>query len=313
MACEGSEILIESPSAMAGIHIAEALQIPYFRAFSMPWTRTRAYPHAFAVPSQKMGGYFNALTYTLIDTVLWTGIRTQVNRWRGSTLGLPPTSPDKIQFDKRPFMYSFSPSLVPQPLDFNHWIKVVGYWFLDEGDKYQPPDDLGRFIKKARDDQKKLVYVGFGSMVIESRAKMTQAVIEGVKKADVRCIWSKGWSERLETDEVGPAETETSDSIFYINSAPHDWLFKQIDAAVHHGGAGTVGESLRAGLPTVVKPFFGDQYFFGQRVEDLGVGKCLRQFNGSTLAAALWEVTHDERTITKASRLGARIRAVSQV
>lgn len=52
-------MLIESPSAMGGIHIAEALQIPYFRAFTMPWTRTRAYPHAFAVPERKMGGSYN--------------------------------------------------------------------------------------------------------------------------------------------------------------------------------------------------------------------------------------------------------------
>lgn len=38
-----------------------------------------------------------------------------------------------------------------------------------------------------------------------------------------------------------------------------DWLFGQIDAAVHHGGAGTTGASLRAGLPTIIKPWFGDQ------------------------------------------------------
>ena len=58
-ACQGTDILIESPSAMAGIHIAEALKIPYYRAFTMTWTSTRAYPHAFAVPEHKMGGGYN--------------------------------------------------------------------------------------------------------------------------------------------------------------------------------------------------------------------------------------------------------------
>ena len=58
-ACQGTDVLIESPSAMAGIHIAEALGIPYYRAFTMTWTRTRAYPHAFAVPDHKMGGGYN--------------------------------------------------------------------------------------------------------------------------------------------------------------------------------------------------------------------------------------------------------------
>ena len=40
-ACQGTDVLIESPSAMGGLHIAEALRIPYFRAFTMTWTRTR--------------------------------------------------------------------------------------------------------------------------------------------------------------------------------------------------------------------------------------------------------------------------------
>ena len=53
-ACQGTDVLIESPSAMGGLHIAEALGIPYYRAFTMTWTRTRAYPHAFAVPEHKV-------------------------------------------------------------------------------------------------------------------------------------------------------------------------------------------------------------------------------------------------------------------
>jgi len=53
-ACQGTDLLIESPSAMGGIHIADALEIPYFRAFTMTWTRTRAYPHAFGVPERKV-------------------------------------------------------------------------------------------------------------------------------------------------------------------------------------------------------------------------------------------------------------------
>lgn len=35
-----------------------------------------------------------------------------------------------------------------------------------------------------------------------------------------------------------------------------------VDAALHHGGAGTVGASLRAGIPTLIKPWFGDQFFW---------------------------------------------------
>ena len=324
-ACQGSDLLIESPSAMAGIHIAEALGIPYFRAFTMPWTRTRAYPHAFIMPGQKMGGAYNYVTYVMFENVFWKTTAHQINRWRNAMLGLPNTSLEKLQTNKVPFLYNFSPFVVPPPLDYSDWIRVTGYWFLDEGgEQWQPPRELTEFIERARRDGKKVVYVGFGSIIVPDPAKLTQDVIDGVLKADVRCILSKGWSDRSRSKKAleaaaaagfdGPAEKAEEpvlpDEIFAIQSAPHDWLFRQVDAAAHHGGSGTTGASLRAGIPTIIRPFFGDQFFFGTRVEDLGVGICLKKWGANSFARALWEATHSERMIVKARVLGEQIRKV---
>jgi len=311
-ACQGADVLIESPSAMAGIHIAEALMIPYFRAFTMPWTRTRSYPHAFAVPNHKMGGTYNYTTYVVIENLFWGATASQVNRWRKHKLGLKKTDFAQMQQNKVPFMYNFSPHVVIPPLDYSDWIHITGYWFLDEGKSYTPPVELANFIKKARDDGKKLVYVGFGSIVVDDPTALTQTVIEAVQKADVRCILSKGWSDRLtKAAEAAKPEVPLPPDIWQIKAAPHDWLFQQIDAAVHHGGAGTTGASLRAGIPTLIKPFFGDQHFAAMRVEDLGVGIVLRRLNKSIFAKALWEATHSERMIARARDLGALIRSVS--
>ncbi|EXJ85119.1 sterol 3beta-glucosyltransferase [Capronia epimyces CBS 606.96] len=307
-ACQDSDLLIESPSAMAGIHIAEALGIPYFRAFTMPWTRTRAYPHAFAVPEHKIGGAYNYYSYVMFDNVFWKAIAGQVNRWRKKELALRSTNLDKMQPNKVPFLYNFSPHVVVPPLDYSDWVRVTGYWFLDEAHDWQPPEELTAFIKKARDDQKKLVYIGFGSIVVSDPAALTKTVVDSVMKADVRCILSKGWSDRLGDPAAIKTEVPLPMEILQIKSAPHDWLFRQMDAAVHHGGAGTTGASLRAGVPTVIKPFFGDQFFFGSRVEDLGVGICLKKVNVSLFSRALWEATHSERMIVKARLLGEQIR-----
>ena len=310
-ACQDTDILIESPSAMAGIHIAEALGIPYFRAFAMPWTRTRAYPHAFAVPEHKMGGAYNYITYVMFDNIFWKATAGQINRWRKKELGLRSTSLDKLQPNKVPFLYNFSPFVVVPPLDFSDWIRVTGYWFLDEASDWSPPPALIEFIARARADEKKLVYIGFGSIVVSDPAALTKTVVASVLKADVRCILSKGWSDRLGNQDATVPEVPFPPEIHQITSAPHDWLFKQIDAAVHHGGAGTTGASLRAGLPTIIKPFFGDQFFFGSRIEDLGVGICMKKVNVSVFSRALWEATHSQRMITKAQILGEQIRKVS--
>lgn len=309
-ACQDTDILIESPSTMAGIHIAEALAIPYFRAFTMPWTRTKTYPHAFAVPERKLGGNYNLMTYLMVDNVFWKASAGQINRWRKEQLGLRSTSLNQMQPNTVPFLYNFSPHVVPPPLDYRDWIHITGYWFLDEGSAWTPPRPLTDFIARARADEKKIVYIGFGSITVPDSAALTKTIVGAVHKADVRCILSKGWSDRLDKKGSTEPEVPLPPEIHQIQSAPHDWLFRQIDAAMHHGGAGTTGASLRAGIPTIVRPFFGDQFFYGTRVEDLGVGIYVRKTNATVLGRALWEATKSERMITKAKILGEQIRKV---
>lgn len=304
-ACQGTEILIESPSAMAGIHIAEALGIPYLRAFTMPWTRTRAYPHAFIVPDEKKGGSYNYLTHVLFENVFWKGTSGQINKWRQETLKLPKTNLGLLQQTKTPFMYNVSPTVLPPPVDFTDWVKVTGYWFLDEAISYDAPKPLVDFIAKAKRDEKKLVYIGFGSIVVSKPKELTKAVVDAVLDAGVRCILNKGWSERLGGEQQ--VEVPLPEEIYNSGAVPHDWLLPQMDATVHHGGSGTTGATLRAGLPTIIKPFFGDQFFYASRVEDIGAGIALKKLNAKSLSRALKEATTDQRIISKARSIGERI------
>ncbi|KAF8269299.1 hypothetical protein EI94DRAFT_1771268 [Lactarius quietus] len=305
--------------AMAGYHIAEALRIPYFRAFTMTWSRTRAYPHAFAVPEHKMGGSYNYMTYVMFDQVFWRGTSGQINRWRRNTLGLPSTSLDKMEPHKIPFLYNFSPTVVPTPLDWPEWIRITGYWFLDDADvgskKWEPPADLNRFIDNARKLKKKLVYIGFGSIVVSDPKVMTRTVINAVVQSGVHAILSKGWSDRLSKNTADATEPEEPlpPQIYPVSSVPHDWLFKQIDAACHHGGAGTTGASLRAGIPTIIRPFFGDQFFWADRVEALGVGSSVRKLTVENLSEALIAATTDQRQIARAKLVGEQIRSENGV
>ncbi|KAF8912929.1 UDP-glucose:sterol glycosyltransferase [Gymnopilus junonius] len=321
VACQGTDVLIESPSAMGGYHIAEALAIPYFRAFTMTWTRTRAYPHAFAVPERKMGGSYNYMSYVMFDQVFWRAQAGQINRWRRNQLHLGPTSLDKMEPHKIPFLYNFSPQVVPPPLDWPEWIRVTGYWFLDDADvsakKWTPPPSLVQFIDNARKAGRKLVYIGFGSIVVSDPKAMTQCVIEAVLRSGVHAILSKGWSDRLQTKAAEAAEPEVEvplpPEIYPISSIPHDWLFRRIDAACHHGGAGTTGASLRAGIPTIIRPFFGDQFFWADRVEALGVGTGVRKLTAASLSEALVIATSDAKQIARAQMIGERIRAVLMI
>ena len=88
-----------------------------------------------------------------------------------------------------------------------------------------------------------------------------------MKKAGVRAVISKGWSGRR--PDVEQKVIEFPESIFSLDSVPHDWLFPRMSAVVHHGGAGTTAAGVRAGIPTCINPYFGDQFFWGARVDDV--------------------------------------------
>jgi UDP:flavonoid glycosyltransferase YjiC (YdhE family) len=97
-----------------------------------------------------------------------------------------------------------------------------------------------------------------------------------------------------------------------VDSVPFSWLYPRLAAVVHHGGAGTTAAGLRAGVPSVVIPFFGDQPFWGQRVAELGVGPPpipLRKLTVDHLSQAIQTVVNDQSMRQRAADLGAKIQA----
>ncbi|KAK0221931.1 glycosyltransferase family 1 protein [Armillaria fumosa] len=306
--CQGADVLLESPSAMAGVHIAEALNIPYFRTFTMPWTKTAEFPHAFLSPPVEYST-FNSASYVLFSNVMWTATSRQINKWRRHTLKLGNTDMGHLAQSKIPFIYNFSTAVVPKPLDWSDTICVSGYWFLDNPDlNWEPPADLLTWMDKARADGKPIVYIGFGSITVPHPNRVTTRIIKAVLKSDVRAIISKGWSARMSHGDDSP-EPEIPPECYQLDKIPHDWLFPKIDAAMHHGGAGTTGASLRAGIPTLIKPWFGDQFFWASRVQKLGAGLRVPSLRVNDLAEALTKATTSRIMKEKAAGVGEKIRS----
>jgi sterol 3beta-glucosyltransferase len=111
--------------------------------------------------------------------------------------------------------------------------------------KWEPPADLVKFIDRAHAEGKKVVYIGFGSIVVSDPDAMTRCVVESIIQSGVYAVLSKGWSDRFSTKEKEVPNPSFPPQIYPITSIPHDWLFSRVDAACHHGGAGTTGASLR--------------------------------------------------------------------
>jgi sterol 3beta-glucosyltransferase len=89
-----------------------------------------------------------------------------------------------------------------------------------------------------------------------------------------------------------------------------------MSAIVHHGGAGTTAAALRAGVPAIVVPFHGDQFYWAKLVSDLGTGPqgiARTRLTAERLATAINRAVNDSSIATRAADLGVRIRAENGV
>ncbi|KAG8648352.1 hypothetical protein MANES_09G183500v8 [Manihot esculenta] len=253
--------IIANPPAYGHTHVAEALKVPIHIFFTMPWTPTSEFPHPLSRVKQPVA---YKLSYQIVDSMIWLGIRNIINEFRKKKLKLRPvtylsgyysSSPDL------PYGYIWSPHLVPKPKDWGPKIDVVGFCFLDLASNYEPPNSLVEWLEGGDPP----IYVGFGSLPLQEPEKMTQIIVTALEETGQRGIINKGWGG------LGNL-AEPKEFVYLLDNCPHDWLFSRCKAVVHHGGAGTTAAGLKVGCPTTIVPFFGDQPFWGEQVHARGLG-----------------------------------------
>ncbi|CAD6261399.1 unnamed protein product [Miscanthus lutarioriparius] len=255
------DAIIANPPAYGHTHVAEALKVPIHIFFTMPWTPTSEFPHPLSRVKQPAG---YRLSYQIVDSMIWLGIRDMINEFRKKKLKLRPVtylSGSQGSGNDIPHGYIWSPHLVPKPKDWGPKIDVVGFCFLDLASNYVPPEPLVKWLEAGD----KPIYVGFGSLPVQDPQKMTEIIVKALEITGQRGIINKGWGG------LGTLE-EPKDFVYLLDNCPHDWLFLQCKAVVHHGGAGTTAAGLKAACPTTIVPFFGDQPFWGDRVHARGLG-----------------------------------------
>ncbi len=132
--------------------------------------------------------------------------------------------------------------------------------------------------------------------------------VEAIRQAGVQAI-VQGW-------ETGLAQLRLPPTVYAAGSLPHSWLLPRCAGVVHHGGFGTTSAGVRAGIPALVIPHLVDQFYWGQRVYELGAGPPpLRRtrLEPQGLAAAQEQLLLDTQMRAAASTLGEQIRAENGV
>jgi len=245
-------IIVSALASFVGLSAAECLGIRAIGAGSIPITPTAAFASPF-LPPALVPKWLNMASHRFINGAIWSLLRGKTNAARASVCRLPPR---RRVFSDHPMIWGVSPRLVPRPDDYRANTFICGQWIVPAPD-WSPPRDLTEFLAAGE----RPIYVGFGSMAGLMQQPLLDELIAGT--GGRRALFYPGWS-KVQAEEL-PA------NFFLVRDTPHGWLFPQTSLVVHHGGAGTTHSAARAGVPSIVVPFAGDQPFWADRLRRLGV------------------------------------------
>ena len=190
---------------------------------------------------------------------LSTSVGAALTREARRRLGLPRLRTRAVSrdADRHPTLVAASPVLVPPAPDWPKRVHQSGYP-APSVRSVTPDPELAEFLGRPG-----AVYVGFGSFTSFATADDVDELAE-VARSTGRPVVTLAPSH-VPAGLVAPG-------LFAARGVPFEWLFSQVEATVHHGGAGTTHEALRSGVPSVVTPIGTDQPYHAGRVHALGLG-----------------------------------------
>lgn len=308
--CRGADVIVAGILAEDGAAcLGEAMGVPVVALHTAPMRASSAQP-GMMVTTKALPGPLNTLTGKMFERVWWRGYRSDIGALR-SQLGLAPTrrtTPARMASAGALELQAYSPTLVPGIHGRVPRRPVVGFLVPDEAMRVSLGEEgIDAELDAWLDAGEPPIYLGFGSMPITDPAATLAMVRQVAADLGRRALVSAGWG-RLAA--LGAEAPHSDDLRCESGNLDHVRLLPRCAAAVHHGGAGTIAASTRAGVPTVVCSLFADQPFFGSRIERLGVGAHVpfAQLDGAGLEAALRRALQPG-AVEAARRLGEQLRA----
>jgi UDP:flavonoid glycosyltransferase YjiC (YdhE family) len=257
-AMKADAILFSGIASYVGLAAAEHLSLPAIGLGLWPISPTRDFPSPL-LPPMRLPGWLNRLSHQIVNAVSWRMFRKAIQRAQ-YTVSIPDAPPPRQQAQQAwrdyPILYGVSKHLVPRPEDWSSLWQICGAWSAPSG-VWKPTPALANFLK----DGSPPIYVGFGSMAGFDQRTLLTTLIEAIDGQ--RALFFPGWS--------GITAMDLPRNMCLIGAVPHDHLFPLTKVVIHHGGAGTSHTAARAGVPSVVIPFAGDQFFWADRLARAGV------------------------------------------
>jgi UDP:flavonoid glycosyltransferase YjiC (YdhE family) len=308
-ASEGAAAIVAHSIAFAAKLAAERLELPLFDGVVSPLflMSARDPPRGARSPFIAAPRSAPALAYNrcvLSALIHLAALRARPIARLRAELGLPPRRGRALLtggFYAKATLALVSPLLAsPQP-DHPPNTLVAGHTFHDRflGGAEALPAELEAFLAEGPPP----IVVSLGSFVLGGKADFHRAAASAALALGRRAVLLVAEEERDGLSAGLPS------GAFVAGHVPHSLLLPRACAVLHHGGAGSSGQALRAGKPQLVLPVLGDQPDNAARLARLGVARVLplKLASRARLEAELRALIGDAALAERAREVGARV------
>lgn len=195
----------------------------------------------------------------------------------------------------------YSPLLGPLPPDAPPNTTIAGFTFYDSeaGGPVGLPRALEDFLAA---DSAPLVF-SLGSVGVHAAGDFYETAAATARRLGMRAVLLVGSEAEARLARL------SSHDLFVAGYAPHSLIFPRAAAVIHHGGIGTVAQTLRAGRLHLVCPMLGDQADNAERLVTLGVARRLdhKRVTVDRAAEALGSLLADKRAAGRAADLANQV------
>jgi len=204
---------------------------------------------------------WNRMLWKITDRVLcWN-----INRVVGDTLNRHLLArPESFVLEPADrVLVTVSPGLFAPEQLWSDRFEFVGYL------RWQSPENsLIDAELQAFCGDEKVPILNFGSVTFDESRKVMGRFMRS---------WPKGKKIIIQSGWAGLTIERPRPEMKCIGEISHDQLFKYASMVIHHGGAGTTASVLHAGVPNIIIPHIGDQWFFAKEVRGLGCGLAVKR------------------------------------
>jgi UDP:flavonoid glycosyltransferase YjiC (YdhE family) len=306
-ACKGADALIATTIQMAAEMVHEKSGIPWITVSLSP----SQFPSAYESPPNwpRLGlfksHFLRRLGWRAARAFLYHTFARDLNRIRADLGFRPITHAPAIEgFSKELTLLASSRHFTPPRPDWESSVKMTGFWYYDQDESgWEPSAELKAFMEGGGE---KPIFMSLGSMVQKDPTGVVKMHVEAAKRLGRRILIQEGWAK---LDVACVPQDVKGGHVLGIGFVPHDWIFQNAAAVIHHGGAGTTARALRHGCPMLIETHGFDQPFNGRIINELGAGEYIGAHEKTTdrIEKLLRRVLSAE-TSARAARIGTEVR-----